>query len=152
MKALMGNSRKEAVAIVTCGELKSNLFKALVLPTFTYGIETWGGNLKNSLECFREGNEDTQMSHVKVCSSTTYYICWPNSKNILWNYMLSSLLWAFNNGLPTYPPLGQLVKHPHYPNTQPNKDLTLGSNRQPYGKPHGVYLIGKPMTTQPHQK
>ena len=59
MKALMGNSRKEAVAIVTCGELKSNLFKALVLPTFTYGIETWGGNLKNALECFREGNEDT---------------------------------------------------------------------------------------------
>ena len=48
MKALMGTLRKEAVVGVTCWELKSHLFKALVPPTFTYGIEIWGGNLKNS--------------------------------------------------------------------------------------------------------
>ena len=34
------------------------LFKALVLPTFTYGTEIWRGNLKNSLEGFQVGHED----------------------------------------------------------------------------------------------
>ena len=48
MKALMGTLRNEVVVNVTCWELKFHLFKALVLPTFTYGIESWGGDLKNS--------------------------------------------------------------------------------------------------------
>ena len=38
MKGLMGTLRKEAVVGVTSWELKSHLFKALVLPTFMYGI------------------------------------------------------------------------------------------------------------------
>jgi hypothetical protein len=49
MKALMATLRKEAVVGVTCWELKSYLFKALVLPTFAYGAKIWGGDLKNSL-------------------------------------------------------------------------------------------------------
>jgi hypothetical protein len=36
MKALMETLRKEAVVGVTCWELKSELFKALVFPTFTH--------------------------------------------------------------------------------------------------------------------
>jgi hypothetical protein len=36
MKALMGTSRKEGVVVVTCWELKFDIFKALVFPTFTY--------------------------------------------------------------------------------------------------------------------
>jgi hypothetical protein len=37
MKALMGISRKDAIFAITCWELKSHLFKTLVLPSFTYG-------------------------------------------------------------------------------------------------------------------
>ena len=36
-------------------------------------------------------------------------------------------------------------------NTLTNKGLTLCTNRQPYGRHHGIYLLGKPMPTQ-HQK
>ena len=72
MKALMGTLRKEAIVGVTCWELKSHLFKALVLPTFTYGTEIWGGDLKNShWKVFEKGMKIHMMSHVKVCSSTT---------------------------------------------------------------------------------
>ena len=46
MKALLGSLRKEVVVGVTTWELESHLSRALVLPTFTYGIEIWGGNLK----------------------------------------------------------------------------------------------------------
>ena len=53
MKALMGTLRNETIFGVTCWELKSHLFKALVLPTFTYGTEIWGGDVeKLSLEGF----------------------------------------------------------------------------------------------------
>ena len=48
MKVVMGTLRKEAIVGVTCWELKSPLFKALVLPTSTYGTKIWGGDLKNS--------------------------------------------------------------------------------------------------------
>ena len=48
MKPFMDILRKETIIRGTCCELKSHLFKALVLPTFTYGIEIWGGNRKNS--------------------------------------------------------------------------------------------------------
>ena len=66
--------------------------------------------------------------------------------------MLSSLLRAFNNGSPTYPALGQLVKQPRYPNTRLNTHLALGTNWQPCGRHHGGYLIGRSMTTRPHRK
>ena len=66
MKALMGTLRKESVVGVTSWELKSHLFKMLMLRTFTYGIEIvcvcvgGGGDFKKlSLEGFWEGHEDT---------------------------------------------------------------------------------------------
>jgi hypothetical protein len=37
---------------VTCWELKNHLFKGRMLPTFTYGIETWGGDFKNLIGRF----------------------------------------------------------------------------------------------------
>ena len=46
MEALLGTLRKVPIVEATCWELKFHLFKALVLPTFTYGIEFWGGDLK----------------------------------------------------------------------------------------------------------
>ena len=63
--------------------------------------------------------------------------------------MSSSLLWAFNNNSPTYP---LLASQSHYPNICPNKDLALGTNRQPCGRHHRVYIIRKPITTQPYIK
>ena len=36
------------------------MFSALVLPTFTCGIDIWGGDLQNShWKVFREGHDDT---------------------------------------------------------------------------------------------
>ena len=75
--------------------------------------------------------------------------CWPNLENFPWNCTLSSSLWPFNNSLPTYPPLGQFVKLPNFSNTWPNKDLAPNTNWLSCGRHHGVYLIGKPMTSQP---
>ena len=41
---------------------QTHLFKGLVLPTFTYGTKTWGGDLKKfTLEGFQEGHEDGLM-------------------------------------------------------------------------------------------
>ena len=48
VKTLMGTSRKEGVVNVTCWELKFDLFKVLMLPTFTYDTKFCEGNLKNS--------------------------------------------------------------------------------------------------------
>jgi hypothetical protein len=48
MKALKSTLRKEVVVGATRWELKSHLLKALVLPTFIYGIDILGGDLKNS--------------------------------------------------------------------------------------------------------
>ena len=74
MKALMGTFGKETIVGVTCWELKS-LFKALVLPTFTNGVEIWGGDLKNShWKVFEKSMKMHIMPHVKVCSLTTYYV------------------------------------------------------------------------------
>jgi hypothetical protein len=39
MKALMSTLRKEVVVGITCWELKSHIFKALVLSTFTYALK-----------------------------------------------------------------------------------------------------------------
>ena len=75
MKALMSASRKKIGVGVTCWELKSHLFKALVLPTFTYGIQIWGCDLKNSQwKVFKKGMKIHVMSHVKVHSLKTYCI------------------------------------------------------------------------------
>ena len=54
---------------------QSHLFKALVLPTFTYDTEIWGGDLENShWKVFEKDIKMYMMSHVKVCSLTTYHI------------------------------------------------------------------------------
>ena len=74
MKVLMGTLRKEVVVGVACWELKSHLFKALVLPTFMFGTEIWGGDLRNSHWEVFEKSMKMHMSHVKVHSSTTYRI------------------------------------------------------------------------------
>jgi hypothetical protein len=55
--------------------LKSHLLKASELSTFAYGIEIWGDDLKNShWKDFEKGMKMHMMSHIKVCSSTTYRI------------------------------------------------------------------------------
>jgi hypothetical protein len=54
----MDTLRKEAIVGVTCWKLKSCLFKALVLPTFTKDTKILGGDLKNTLEGFQEVYED----------------------------------------------------------------------------------------------
>ena len=75
MNALMGISKKEAVVGITCCELKSHLFKALVLPTFMYGTENWGGDLENShWKVLEKGLKMRMISRVKVHSSTNYHI------------------------------------------------------------------------------
>ena len=72
MKALMGNLKKERVVIVTCWKLKSHLFKAMVLPTFTYGSESLGGDLRNShWKDFEKGVKTLMMSHAKEHSLTS---------------------------------------------------------------------------------
>ena len=59
MKALMRILRKEIVVGITCWEVKSQLFEASVLPTFTYGTKIWGGNLKDShWKVFEKGIRD----------------------------------------------------------------------------------------------
>ena len=56
---------------------------ALVLPTSTYGTETWGGDLKNSrLKVFEKGMKMHLMSHFKVSSLTTYHILLANFKEL----------------------------------------------------------------------
>ena len=60
---------------VTCWELKCHLFKALVLPTFTYGTKIWGGSLKYSHWILsKKVMKMHMMSHIKVRSSTTYHV------------------------------------------------------------------------------
>jgi hypothetical protein len=63
------------VVTVRCWELKSHLFKNLLLLTFTYGIVIWGGDFKNSQwKVFEKGMTIHMMSHVKVRSLTAYHI------------------------------------------------------------------------------
>ena len=75
MKAWMGTLRKGVLVGVTCWGLRFHVFKALVLPTFTYGIGIWGANLESSRwKVFEKGIKMHMMSHVKVCPLTTYHI------------------------------------------------------------------------------
>ena len=69
MKTWMVTLRKEATTGVTCWELKSHQFKALVLPTFTYGTKIRGGDLENShWKVFKKCLKMHMMSHAKVHS------------------------------------------------------------------------------------
>ena len=72
---MKGQVKEETVVGVTCWELKSHLFKTLVLPTFTYGTKTWGGDLKNSpWNVFEMGMKIYMMAHIEMHSSTIYHI------------------------------------------------------------------------------
>ena len=65
MKVLMGTLSKDVWQLASLVG-NSNL---------TYGTEVWGGDLKNShWKVFEKDIEIRMMSHVKVCSSTTYHI------------------------------------------------------------------------------
>ena len=93
MKALMSTLRKETVVGATCWELKSHLLKALVLSTFTYGIDILGGDLKNShWEIFKKGMKMHMMSRVNVYSSTTYHILLAEFGELPMKYTLPSSL------------------------------------------------------------
>ena len=99
MKASMGTLRKESIIKVTCWELKSHPFKALVLPTFTYGTKIWGGggDLETShWKVFEKGMKMHIMSYVKVHFSTTYHIP-------IELHSLKLTIQAFNDGSPCIP-------------------------------------------------
>jgi hypothetical protein len=46
MKALMATLRKEVMVTITCEELKSLVFKALMLPTLSYGAKYFFGGVR----------------------------------------------------------------------------------------------------------
>lgn len=46
-KRQLGTLEKEIVVEVTCWELKSHLFKSMVIPIYTYDIEILGVGLDN---------------------------------------------------------------------------------------------------------
>ena len=49
--------------------------QALVIPTFKYGTQIWGGDLNNShSKVFEKGMKMHMMFHVKVSPLTTYHI------------------------------------------------------------------------------
>ena len=92
------------------------------------------------------------MPHVKVHSLTTYHILLAKFGQLPIELYALKLIMGFQGWLAHLSPLGSSIKQPHSPNTLPNKDLTFDTNRQPCGRYYEVYLIGKPRTTQPHQK
>lgn len=71
MKALVVTLREEPIIGVTCWDLKSNAFKALMLPTLTHGTKL--GNIfgKISLGGFKEWHED---SYDDLCQSVPFNI------------------------------------------------------------------------------
>ena len=87
------------------------------------------------------------MSHVKVHSSTTYLIMLAGFGEIPMEIYALKPNIGIQQELATYLPLDSSVKQPYFPDTLPNQVLTPGANSQPCGRHHGVYLIGKPMTT-----
>ena len=83
--------------------LKSHIFKALVLLTFTCDIDIRGGNLKNShWKVFEKGMKMHLMSPFKVYSLTTYHILLVESGELPLelhsqaHYRLSTPSWLVN--------------------------------------------------------
>jgi len=52
----------------------STIFKPLVLPTFTYGTKFGEVTCKTHWKVFEKGMKIHMISHVKMCSMTTYHI------------------------------------------------------------------------------
>ena len=143
-KALMDILRKEPMEGATCWVLKSHLFKALVLPTFTYGIIMWECDLKNShWKAFEKGTKMQMISHVKLCSTTTYHILSAKFGNFPIELHAFKFTIGFQQWLAHLSP-SWLVKKAH------SFFLTPSTNHQSCGRHHDVYLTGTPMTTQPH--
>ena len=92
------------------------------------------------------------MSQVKVHSWTTYHTLLIESEELPIKVYTLKLTMGFQQQLGHLSPSWLVTKATSLSHTKPNKDLTLGTNQQPCGKHHGVYLIGIPMTTQPYQK
>ena len=79
MKALMGTLRKEVVVGV---KLKSYLFKALVLHTFTYGIEIWEATWRTLIWRFsRRPWRCIWYLTSKCVLWLPIVFCWPNLEN-----------------------------------------------------------------------
>ena len=70
-KSQINEYSDKAIVEVICWEL-NYLFKTLVLPTFTYGIKIWEGNLKTyHWKVCEKGMKIHMMFHIKVRSLTT---------------------------------------------------------------------------------
>ena len=107
MKALIGTLRKETIVGVTCWELRSHLFKALVLPTFTYGPKIWGVGFKIShWKVSEKGVKMDMMPHIKVRSSTTYYLLLAGFGELCIQLYDLKLTMSFHQWLAHIPPFG----------------------------------------------
>ena len=80
------------------------------------------------------------MSHVKVYSLTTYHVLLAKFGEFTIDLHALKL---------TIGSTTTLVTSLSIPLSQ-HMDLTFGTNQQARGRSHGVYLIGTPITTQPH--
>jgi hypothetical protein len=100
-----------------------HLFKALVLPTFTWGTEIWGGTLKNShWKAFEKGMK------IHSCQSV-FFNYLSNFVGRIWRivvelYALKLIVGFHNDGLPTYPPPSLLLvsRANYFPNIWTHKD------------------------------
>jgi hypothetical protein len=110
-ETFIGVLRKEAVVIVTCWELKSHIFKTLVLPTFMYGTKIWGGDLKNShWKDLEKGVEMLMLSHVKVHSWTTYHILLAKFRELPMELYALKLTMGFQQQFAHLPPFWLVKK------------------------------------------
>lgn len=86
------------------------------------------------------------MSHIKVHSLTTYHISLAEfGKPVIEIYALE-LTMVFEQRLAHLPSSWLINQATSLPNAVPSKNLTLGTNRDPCGRHHGVCPIGKSMT------
>ena len=140
-------NKKETVVGVTRWALKSYLFKALVLPTSTCGIEIWGDDLKNShCEVFEKGIKIHMVSRVKVCSSTTYHISLAEFEELPMKLYAIKLTIGFQQRLAHL--LTSWLVNQATSLSRHHAKQGCDTNWWPCEKHHGDSLNGKPMT--PH--
>jgi len=120
----------------------------VMLPTFAYAIEIWGGDLKNfHYKVLEKGMKIHMMSHIKVCIATTCHILFGELPMELYalkvNYTLSTMAFPLPSSwlVSQTTSLSQHVAD-QWANTWHN--LTT------IWKASWVYLIEKPMQTRHH--